>query len=44
MNAFLDELVRNLSSPLSSLILQILVILWLQDCAASSWVTWDSRK
>src|SRR5256714_1664736 len=27
MNAFLDELVRNLSSPLSSLILQILVIL-----------------
>ncbi len=27
MNAFLDELVRNLSSPLSSMILQILVIL-----------------
>jgi hypothetical protein len=27
MNAFLDELVRNLSSPLSRLILQILVIL-----------------
>jgi K+:H+ antiporter len=27
MNAFLDELVRNLNSPLSSLILQILVIL-----------------